>query len=36
VLCNAICYGGIFAFTPCSGYILIGLLKVFPDVFGAL
>jgi len=36
VLCNAICYGGIFAFTSCSAYILIGLLKVPPDVFGAL
>ena len=36
VLCNAICYGGIFAFTSCSAYILIGLLKVSPDVFGAL
>lgn len=36
VLCNAICYGGIFAFTSCSSYILIELLKVTPDVFGAL
>jgi MFS transporter, DHA1 family, multidrug resistance protein len=36
VLCNAICYGGIFAFTSCSAYILIGLLKVSPDTFGAL
>ena len=36
VLCNAVCYGGIFAFTSCSAYILIGLLKVSPDVFGAL
>jgi MFS transporter, DHA1 family, multidrug resistance protein len=36
VLCNAICYAGIFAFTSCSAYILIGLLKVSPDVFGAL
>ena len=36
VLCNAICYGGIFAFTSCSAYILIGFLKVSPDVFGAL
>ncbi|MDE0795151.1 MAG: multidrug effflux MFS transporter [Alphaproteobacteria bacterium] len=36
VLCNAICYGGIFAFTSCSAYILIGLLQVSPDVFGAL
>jgi MFS transporter, DHA1 family, multidrug resistance protein len=36
VLCNAICYGGIFAFSSCSAYILIGLLKVSPDVFGAL
>lgn len=36
VLCNAICYGGIFAFTSCSAYILIGLLKVSPDVFGLL
>ncbi|MFT5487188.1 MAG: DHA1 family bicyclomycin/chloramphenicol resistance-like MFS transporter [Paracoccaceae bacterium] len=36
VLCNAICYGGIFAFTSCSAYILIGLLGVSPDVFGAL
>lgn len=36
VLCNAICYGGIFAFTSCSAYILIGLLKVSPDLFGAL
>lgn len=36
VLCNAICYGGIFAFTSCSAYILIGLLKISPDKFGAL
>jgi len=36
VLCNAICYGGIFAFTSCSAYILIGLLKISPDTFGAL
>ena len=36
VLCNAICYGGIFAFTSCSAYILIGLLKVSPDVFSTL
>ena len=36
VLCNAICYGGIFAFTSCSSYVLIGLLKVTPDVFGGL
>lgn len=36
VLCNAICYGGIFAFTSCSAYILIGLLEVSPDVFGLL
>ena len=36
VLCNAICYAGIFAFTSCSAYVLIGLLKVPPDTFGAL
>ncbi|MGB0631369.1 MAG: multidrug effflux MFS transporter [Alphaproteobacteria bacterium] len=36
VLCNMICYGGIFAFTSCSAYVLIGLLKVAPDTFGAL
>ena len=36
VLCNALCYGGIFAFTSCSAYILIGLLKVPPDTFGVL
>ncbi|MGZ0244971.1 MAG: hypothetical protein ACKVH1_03125 [Alphaproteobacteria bacterium] len=36
MLCNTICYGGIFAFTSCSAYILIGLLQVSPDVFGAL
>tara|TARA_R110000868_G_scaffold11751_20_gene57454 strand:- start:9502 stop:10713 length:1212 start_codon:yes stop_codon:yes gene_type:complete len=36
VLCNAICYGGIFAFTSCSAYILIGLLEVSPEIFGAL
>ena len=36
VMCNAICYGGIFAFTSCSAYVLIGLLKIEPDIFGAL
>ncbi|MEK9644993.1 MAG: hypothetical protein VW547_05565 [Alphaproteobacteria bacterium] len=36
VLCNAICYGGIFAYTSCSAYILIGLLGVSPDFFGLL
>ena len=36
VMCNIICYGGIFAFTSCSAYVLIGLLKVSPDMFGAL
>lgn len=36
VSCNMICYGGIFAFTSCSAYVLIGLLNVSPDTFGAL
>ena len=36
VMCNIICYGGIFAFTSCSAYVLIGLLKVSPETFGAL
>lgn len=36
VMCNAICYGGIFAFTSCSSYVLIELLGVAPDAFGAL
>ena len=36
VSCNMICYGGIFAFTSCSAYVLIGLLNVPPDTFGAL
>ena len=36
VLCNAACYGGIFAYTSCSAYILIGLLGVSPDLFGGL
>ena len=36
VSCNMICYGGIFAFTSCSAYVLIGLLKVSPDTFGFL
>ena len=26
VMCNIICYGGIFAFTSCSAYVLVGLL----------
>ena len=36
VSCNMICYGGIFAFTSCSAYVLIGLLKISPDTFGFL
>lgn len=36
VAANSLCYGGIFAFTSCSSYILIDLLKVPPDRFGAL
>lgn len=36
VLCNAICYGGIFAFTTCSAYVLIDLLGVTPEHFGTL
>ena len=36
VFCNMICYGGIFVFTSCSAYVLIGLLKVSPDTFGLL
>ena len=36
VMCNIICYGGIFAFTSCSAYVLVGLLKVSPETFGAL
>ena len=36
VMCNIICYGGIFAFTSCSAYVLIELLKVSPETFGAL
>lgn len=36
VTCNAVCYGGIFAYTSCSSYILIDLLHVPPDHFGAL
>ncbi len=35
-LCNALAYGGIFAFASCSSFVLIDMLGITPDTFGLL